>query len=128
MSKRQISYVKGALVIILKNLKEQAINQREIIQVLVLVNNIVTFRLTQERVKLKNKDELRVNLKHLVYYTLLWIVYVDNICNIYRTSKDKYCKYLIRIYWITDKRRYRNTKYIYSWHLVEVQELEDLIL
>jgi len=26
MSKRQISYVKGALVIILKNLKEQAIN------------------------------------------------------------------------------------------------------
>ena len=28
---KQISYIKGALIIILKNLKEQAIDQREII-------------------------------------------------------------------------------------------------
>jgi len=51
-----------------------------------------------KRFKLKNKDKLRVNLKHLVYYTLAWIVYMDNIYNIYRTHKDKYYKYLIRIY------------------------------
>jgi len=40
-------------------------------QVLVLVSNIVMFRLTQERVKLKDEDELRVNLKYLAYYTLI---------------------------------------------------------
>jgi len=39
-------------------------------QILVLVNNIVTFRLTRERFKLKNKDKLRVNLKYLAHYTL----------------------------------------------------------
>jgi len=39
-------------------------------RILVLVNNIVTFRLIRERFKLKDKDELRVNPKHLAYYTL----------------------------------------------------------
>jgi len=45
---------------------------------------------------------------------------MDNMYNIYKTLKDKYYKYLIRIYWIIDKKRYRDAKYIYSWHLVEV--------
>jgi len=39
-------------------------------QVLVPVNNIVVFRLVRERFKLKDKNKLRVNLKHLVYYIL----------------------------------------------------------
>jgi len=39
-------------------------------QVLVPVNNIVVFRLTQERFKLKDKDKLRVDPKHPAYYTL----------------------------------------------------------
>jgi len=56
------------------------------------------FRLTRERFKLKDKDKLRVNLKHLVYYILAWIAYIDNIYNIHRALKDKYHKYLIRIY------------------------------
>ena len=78
------------------------------------------FRLTRERFKLKDKDKLRVNPKHLAHYILAWIAYIDNICNIYRTPKDKYRKYLIRIYQIISKKRYRDIKYIYSWHLVEV--------
>ena len=73
-----------------------------------------------ERFKLKDKDELRVNLKHLVYYILAWIAYINNMCNMYRTPKDKYRKYLIRMYWIIDERRYKDTKYIHGWHLVEV--------
>ena len=81
---------------------------------MVLANNIVTFRLTWERFKLKDKDKLRVNLKHLAYYILAWIIYIYNIYNIYRIPKNKYRKYLIRIYWIIDKKRYRNAKYIYS--------------
>jgi len=83
-------------------------------QILVLVNNIVIFRLIWKRFKLKEENKPRVNLKHLVYYTLAWVAYVDNIYNIYRTPKDKYCKYLIRIYWITDEKWYRNAKYIHS--------------
>ena len=126
--KRQISYIKGALIIILKNLEEQAVDQREIIQILVPVNDIVIIRLLQERFKLKDKDKLRVNLKHLAYYILAWIAYIDNIYNIYRAPKDKYRKYLTRMYQIINKKQYKDIRYMYRWHLVEVQELGDLIL
>jgi len=78
-------------------------------------------RLTRYRFKLKNKDKLRVNLKYIAHYILLWIAYVDNMCNIYRAPKDKNRKYLVRIYWALEEKRFRNAKYIYSWHLVEVQ-------
>jgi len=40
-------------------------------QVLVPVNNIVIFRFIWERFKLKDKDKLRVNLKHLAHYILV---------------------------------------------------------
>jgi len=55
-------------------------------------------RLTRYRFKLKNKNKLRVNLKYIAHYTLLWIAYVDNTCNIYKAPKDKNRKYLVRIY------------------------------
>ena len=32
------------------------------------------------------------------------------------------------MYQIIDEKQYRDAKYIYKWHLVEVQELGDLIL
>jgi len=34
--------------------------------------------------------------------------------NIYRVLKDKNQKYLIRIYWALDKKRFRDAKYIYK--------------
>ena len=89
------------------------------------------FKLIQEKFKLKDKDKLRVNLKHPVYYILAQIAYVDNIYNIYniyRTLKDKYYKYLIRIYQIINKKQYRDIKYMHRQHPVEVQELGNLIL
>ena len=55
-------------------------------------------RLTRYRFKLKDKNKLRVNPKNIAHYTLLWIAYMDNICNIYRAPKDKNRKYLVRIY------------------------------
>jgi len=55
-------------------------------------------RSTRYRFKLKDKDKPRVNPKHAAYYTLLWIAYVDNMCNMYRALKDKNQKYLVRIY------------------------------
>jgi hypothetical protein len=56
------------------------------------------FRLLRERFKLKSKDELRVDLKHLVHYILVWIVYIDNIYKIYKALKVKNKKYLVRMY------------------------------
>jgi hypothetical protein len=56
------------------------------------------FRLLRERFKLKDKDKLRVNPKHLAYYILAWIIYIDNIYKIYKVLKVKNRKYLVRIY------------------------------
>jgi hypothetical protein len=61
------------------------------------------FRLLCERFKLKSEDELRVNLKHLVYYILAWIVYIDNMYKIYKVLKVKNKKYLVRMYWMQNE-------------------------
>jgi len=55
-------------------------------------------RLTRYKFKLKDKDKLRVNLKHTAHYILSWIAYMDDTYNIYRALKDKNQKYLVRIY------------------------------
>jgi hypothetical protein len=56
------------------------------------------FRSLCERFKLKSKDKLRVDLKHLAYYILAWIVYIDDIYKIYKALKVKNKKYLVRMY------------------------------
>jgi hypothetical protein len=56
------------------------------------------FRLLHKRFKLKSKDEPRVDLKHLAHYILAWIIYIDNICKIYKALKVKNKKYLARMY------------------------------
>ena len=43
--------------------------------------------------ELKLEDEPRINLRHLVYYTLLWIACVDNYCNLYHVLKAKIGRY-----------------------------------
>jgi len=68
---------------------------------------------------MQEDDKLRVNLRHLVYYTLLWIAYVDNYYNIYKAPKRKNYKYLVRIYWMPSELKYRNAKFIYKWHLTK---------
>jgi len=65
---------------------------------------------------MQEDNELRVSMKHLVHYTLLWIVYVDNYYNIYKVPKKKNYKYLVRMYWIPSELKYRNAKFIYRWH------------
>ena len=87
-----------------RNLEEQLVDQRTKRQVLVLVNNKLMFREHNQRFKLKDKDKLRVNLKHLAYYILVQIVYIDNQYKIYKALKVKNKKYLIRIYQALDKQ------------------------
>jgi len=68
---------------------------------------------------MQEDNKLRVDLRHLAHYTLLWIAYIDNYCNIYKILKKKNHKYLVRMYWIPSELKYRNTKFIYRWHLTE---------
>jgi len=68
---------------------------------------------------MQEDNELRVNIKYLVYYILLWIVYIDNYYNIYKALKKKNYKYLVKMYWIPSKLKYRNVKFIYRWHLIK---------
>jgi len=70
---------------------------------------------------MQEDDEPRVNPKHLVYYTLLWIAYVDNECEMHKVLKVRNYKYLVRMYWMPSEAKYRNTDYIYRWHLTEKQ-------
>jgi len=38
---------------------------------------------------------------------------MDNIYNVHRALKDKNRKYLTRIYWAPEEKRFRDAKYIY---------------
>ena len=125
---KYISYIKGVLIIILKDLEDRLIDQRSNKIIIILVNKGLAFRSLRWRFKLKKQDKLRVNLKYLVYYILVQIIYIDNQCDIYRTLKVKNKKYLVRIYQILDKQKNRNTKYIYRQYLVDTLELNKLIL
>jgi hypothetical protein len=44
---------------------------------------------------------------------------MDDIYEIYKALKVKNKKYLVRMYWMQNEQRYRNTKYIYGWHPIE---------
>ena len=68
---------------------------------------------------MQENNKLRVNLRHLVYYTLLWIIYIDNYYNIYKTPKKRNYKYLVRIYQMPSELKYKNTKFIYRQHLTK---------
>ena len=59
---------------------------------------------------------------------LAQIAYIDNKYNMHRVPKIKYKKYPIRIYWILEELKYKNTKYIHRQYLIEVQANRDLIL
>jgi len=68
---------------------------------------------------MQEDNKLRVNLKHPTHYILLWTAYIDNYYNIYKTPKKKNYKYPVKMYWIPSKLKYKNTKFIYRWHLTK---------
>jgi len=71
--------------------------------------------------KKEEDNELRVDPKHLAHYTLLWIIYIDNYYNIHEAPKTRNYKYLVRIYWIPSKLKYRNAEFMHRWHLIKEQ-------
>jgi len=70
---------------------------------------------------MQEDNELRVDLKYLVHYTLSWIVYIDNYCDMHRILKEKNYKYPVRMYWMPSELKYRNTKFMYGWYLIKEQ-------
>ena len=123
-----MSYIKGVLIITLKDLEEGLVNQRNNKQIIIPANKELTFRSLRQRFKLKEEDKPRVNLKHLAHYILAQIIYIDNQYNIYKALKVKNKKYPVKIYQTLDKQKYRNAKYIYRQYLVDNIELKELIL
>jgi len=77
---------------------------------------------------MQEDNELRVNLKHPVYYTLSWIAYISDYCNIHETPKARNYKYSVRIYWILSEAKYRNANYMYRWHLAKKQRVGAIII
>jgi len=69
--------------------------------------------------KIEEDNKLKVDLKYLAHYTLLWIIYIDNYCNIHETLKIRNYKYPVRIYWILSKLKYKNAKFMHGWHLTK---------
>ena len=55
---KRISYIKGALIITLKDLEEGLTDQRSNKRIIVLVNEELRFRSLRQRFKLKDEDKL----------------------------------------------------------------------
>jgi len=47
---------------------------------------------------MQEDNELKVNLRHLAHYMLLWIIYINDYYNIYKTLKERNYKYLVKMY------------------------------
>ena len=111
----KVSHIKGALIITSKDL-EKAIDQRKNQQVSIPVKESLKLVIKRNIFKKEEDNKPRVNLKYLVYYTLLQIIYIDNYYKMHKAPKVRNYKYLVRIYQMLSKAKYRNADYIHGWH------------
>ena len=121
------SYIKGVLIITNKDLKE-IIDQRKDWQISILVKESLKLIIKRSIFKIKEDNEPKVNLRHLAYYTLLWIICVNDECKMHKAPKEKNHKYSVRMYWIPSELKYRNADYMYRWHLAEKQQVGVIII
>jgi len=128
ITERRMSHIKGALIMTSRNLEEQSADWRSERQVSVPANDAPTFRERNQRFKLEEEDEPRVDPKHPAHHTLSWIACVDDQCEMHKAPKVKNKKYPFRMHWAPDERQYRDAKFMHGWHPVEVQESDDLTL
>ena len=109
------------LVDIKSNLEKQAQNWRENWSVSVPVDSQKMLPLGRGcKFELELENELKVNLKHPVYYTLLWIACVDNYCNLHYILKAKVGRYLRRMEWDNSKKKFWDAKVMHRWHPLAV--------
>ena len=111
------------------NLKKQAQDWRENWSVSVPVDGQKVLLLGRGcKFKFKLEDKLRIDPRHSAYYTLLWIAYVDNHCNLHHVLKTKVSRYPRRMEWNNNKKKFQDTKVIYRWHLSAVQHPKYLLV
>ena len=53
----------------------------------VLIDEILLAQTRNYKFKITKEDEPQIDLKHLVCYTLAWIIYVDNYYKMYKILK-----------------------------------------
>jgi len=106
---REMEAIKAILVNIKGNLKKQADNWRDNWKFIV---NVDSQKLLSQRrghrFTLKKGNKLKINLKHPAHYMLLWIVCVDDYCNLHYTPKAKHSKYPKRMNWDNSEKKFQN--------------------
>ena len=73
----------------LDNLKEESTGQKKKWQITILAKDYSKKWSRNRQFKITKDNKPRVNLKHLIHYTLLQIAYIDNLCNIHLILKKK---------------------------------------
>ena len=73
----------------LDNLEEEFTDQKKKQQITILVKDYFKKQSRNRQFKITENNKSKVNLKHPAHYTLLQIVYVDNLCNIHLILKKK---------------------------------------
>ena len=71
------------------DLEEESAGQKKKWQITILAKDYSKKWSRNKQFKITENNKPRVNLKHLVHYTLLQIVYIDNLCDIHLTLKKK---------------------------------------
>jgi len=46
----------------------------------------------------------------------------------HKILKEKNYKYLVRMYWMFSKLKYKNIRFIYKWHLIKKQQVRVIIM
>ena len=82
----------------LNNLEKESIKQKKKQQITIPAKDYSEKWSKNKQFKTTKNNKPKVNLKHLVHYTLLQIVYIDNLYNIHLTPKKKLQRYPTRIY------------------------------
>ena len=83
-------YIKGALIMDLKDLEDKnATGQKKKWQITILVKDYSKKWSRNRRFKTTEDNKPKINLKHPAHYTLLWIVYIDDLYDIHLILKKK---------------------------------------
>jgi hypothetical protein len=128
ITESQISHIKGALIMSVKDLEARSEHWREDWRVTVPANDTSTVRERNYRFELRDEDEPRVDPKHPAHHTLSWIACVDDHCDMHRAPKAKNRKYPVRMHWMKTEKKFRDAKFMHGWHPIDTQEEGDLRL
>ena len=125
---REVSHIKGALIMTAKDLEKQSENWRQEWRIEVPTSEIPTQWTRNHRFELRDEDEPRVDPKHPAHHTLSWIACVDDYCGMHRAPKTANSRYPRRMHWNENCKRHRNATYMHGWHPIQETDSEILTM